>query len=295
MQREHHGPNRLAESIGDGYLFANNPFFRRIRLATLARSYAFTLSDPGSYFAFPLISLGTLLESRRVPYRDNFASLLALEAARPGFFELRDLSANRPMPNYLLHESAHAVAYDTLFPPNVPVKEALSDPSNLVRTMLCESFAMNAEYFAACSVEGRTHAWLFSISSYRHRTQKKKSVGELVSEQGLPALVHAALLAFLCGNFLIDRIDKTTLARIAELSGTKAEPKLGSALTGAMQMSPEFRRDTARLFLTMYGHSRNVERILDRDPLEPIERDGALCESVRLLAGVLARDPPETL
>lgn len=285
----------MRESIGDGFLFARNPFFRRIRLATLRRKFAFTLSDPGSYFAFPLISLGTLLESRRVPYRDNFAALEALEAARPGFFDLRDLTANRPMPNYVLHESAHAVAFDELFDPRVPVNEALSDPKNLVRMMLCESFAMNAEYFAACCVEGRAHSWLFSISSYRHHTPKKKAVGELAAEQGLQALITAALLAFLCGNFLSERIDRKTLKRISSLSGAKPDAKLGSALTGVMQMSPEFRRDTARLFLTMYGYSRNVERVLDRDPLEPIERDSALLESIHELSGVLARDPPGKL
>lgn len=214
---------------------------------------------------------------------------------RPGFFELVDLTANRPMPNYLLHESAHAVGFDGLFPRGVPVKEALSDPENLVRMMLCESYAMCSEYFAACSVEGRTHSWLFSISSYRHRTQKKKSVGRLVEAQGLEPIVHSALLAFLCGNFLIDRIDKKALARIAELAGARPKPELGSALSGLMQMSPEFRRDTARLFLTMYGYPRNVERVLRQDPLEALERDSALLESTRKLVAVLARDPPETL
>jgi hypothetical protein len=234
------------------------------------------------------------LSTRRIPYRDNFAALAALEAARPGFFSLSDLAANRPMPNYLLHESAHAVAYGHLFDDSAPVNEALSDPANLSSVMLCESYAMSAEYFAACSVEGSPDGWLFSISSYRHRTQKKKAAGELVGEIGMPALIHAVLLAFLCGNFLIERIDKKLLWRIAELAGARPSEKLRSALNGLMQMSPEFRRDTARLFLTMYGYPRDVERVLKRDPLELVGAS-TTSQSVRELVRVLAGSPDSTL
>jgi hypothetical protein len=112
---------------------------------------------------------------------------------------------------------------------------------------------------------------------------------------GLEPVITAALLAFLCGNFLIEGIEKKTLKRIARLAGIKPDKRLGSALSSVMQMSPEFRRDTARLFLTMYGYPRKVERVLDQDPLEPIERDSALLESIRSLSGVLARDPPVKL
>jgi len=269
-------------------LYEKNPFFRRVRTDALGLGFSYTLKDPGSYFAFPLISLGTLLEARQIPYRDNFAALTALERARPGFFSLGDLQANRPMPNYLLHESAHAISFARLFSRDQPVSAAFADPENLVRVMLCESYAMTAEYLAACSVEGRAHAWLFSISSYRHRTQKKKAAGELVDELGLEAVAGAVLLAFLCGNFLIDRIDARSLARIGQLAGAPPSNKLQSALNGLMQMSPEFRRDTARLFLTMYGYPRDVKRVLARDPLALLERDTNLVETARDLVRVLA-------
>ena len=92
LQRAHHGPGRLRGNLGDGLLFAKNPFYRRVRLATLARGFRYTTEDPGSYFAFPLAALDTVLEKRRVPYRDNVAALERLERVRPGFFELSDLA-----------------------------------------------------------------------------------------------------------------------------------------------------------------------------------------------------------
>ncbi len=193
------------------------------------------------------------------------------------------------MPNYLLHESAHAVSYAALFPADSTVSEALSDPQNLTRIMLCESYAMTAEYLAACSVGGAPDAWLFSISSYRHRTQKKKAIGELIDELGLDLVTHSLLLAFLCGNFLIDQLDGRRTARIIELSGHELEPraqkKLRGALNGAMQMSAEFREHTARLFLTMYGYPRNVKRVLARDPFADQDLKALTLPLVRLLAG----------
>jgi hypothetical protein len=42
-----------------------------------------------------------------------------------------------------------------------------------------------------------------------------------------------------------------------------------------MVMDPEFRYDTSRLFLTMFGRSRNIRRELSADPLELLAADPA--------------------
>jgi hypothetical protein len=281
LQRRCHGKNRLAESVGDGFLYLKNPYFRRIRDAALAAGFRFKLGDVGAYYGFPLIHLDTLLTHRRIPYRPSFTALEHLEASRPGFFTLGDLQKNRPSPNYLLHESAHAVAFHVLFGRPKDVAQALSEPSALVKLMLGESFAMTSEYFAACAVQGQPHGWFFSISSYRHRTQKKKAVGELVTSYGFEFVARAVLLAFLCNNFLVDRLDRKQLAalvaaadeNIARRLSQVALRKLGSALNGLMVMSPEFRYDTSRLFLTMFGRSRDIRRELSADPLQLLADD----------------------
>lgn len=269
--------------MGDGFLYLKNPFFRRIRDAAVAAGFRYTLEDAGAYYGFPLIHLDTILSRRQIPYRPSFTALEHLEESRPGFFTLADLQQNRPAPNYLLHESAHAVAFHALFGRPKNVAAALSEPRALVKLMLGESFAMTSEYFAACAVQGNPHAWFFSISSYRHRTQKKKAVGELVTRYGFDFVARSVLLAFLHNNFLVDRLSRKQLSALVD----NADPalarrlpptalrQLGSALNGLMVMSPEFRYDTSRLFLTMFGRSRNIRRELSADPLELLRTDSS--------------------
>ena len=77
---------------------------------------------------------------------------------------------------------------------------------------------------------------------------------------------RAVLLAFLYNNFLVDRLDRKKLAALADAADQRvarrltpaALAQLGSTLNGLMVMSPEFRYDTSRLFLTMFGRSRNA-------------------------------------
>jgi hypothetical protein len=295
LQRRCHGPHRLAQSVGDGFLYLQNPFFRRVRDAALRAGFRFSCSDVGGYYGFPLIHLDTILSRREIPYRPSLSALLHLERLRPGFFTLADLQQNRPAPNYLLHESAHAVAFRTLFGRPVDVAEAFREPSALIRMMLGESFAMTAEYFAACAVSGAPHAWFFSISSYRHRTQKKKAVGRLLERYGFEFVGRAVLLSFLYNNFLVDRLDRSQLRRLAAWADAdvarRLQPaalaELGSALNGLMQMSPEFRYDTSRLFLTMFGRSRNIRRELAADPLELVSQEPKLGASLLRLVSVL--------
>ena len=285
------------ESVGDGYLYVHNPYFRRVRDAALAAGFRFTLTDERAYFGFPLVHLDSILSTRRIPFRPSFTALEHLERRRPGFFTLADLQQNRPAPNYLLHESAHAVAFRALFGRPREVPAALSEPSALVKLMLGESYAMTAEYFAACAVTGQPHGWFFSISSYRHRTQKKKAVGQLLERYGFEFVGHAVLLAFLFNNFLVDRLDRRQLARLAEQADSSvarrltpaSERALHAALNGLMVMSPAFRYDTARLFLTMFGRSRNIRRELRADPLDLLEQQPDVAQRLPALIRLLAR------
>ena len=296
LQQRSHGSARLLQNLGDGFLYQRNPFFRRVRDAARARGIGFTLDDPGDYFAFPLVALDLVLKTRKVPYRANYAALAAFERSRPGFFTLADLRKNRPLPNYVLHESAHALAFHELFGRPRDTHAALSQPSKLVHIVLGEAYAMAAEYFAACAVSGPVHAWFFSINSYRHRTPAKKAVGELVTRLGLPLLVWLVLIAFLENNFFVERLPMKTLERALELYPLGELPpisradrlRLCRALGALMVMNPEFREDTARLFLTMHGYGRNIRRVLSGEPLDLIAEDAELPAQLARLVRLLS-------
>lgn len=277
-------------------MYAKNPVFRRIRDAALRAGFRYTERDPGAYFGFPLTALDTVLKTRRIPYRDNVAALRHLEHARPGFFKLGDLAANRPTPNYLLHESAHAVAFRALFGKPRDVQSALRDPARLQRVILCEAFAMAAEYLAACAVSGQPHSWFFSINSYRHRTPKKKAVGELMASLGDEAVAHALLLAFYANNCFAERLNAKQVDAILSLGvrrrvSQSTGQRVRQALNGLMVMSPEFRLHTTRLFLCMFGYPRDVRRLLSVDPLKALRQDQELAALAIELARVLVVEP----
>jgi hypothetical protein len=296
IQRKSHGPGRLQHNLGDGFLYLKNPFFQRIRDAARKRGVGFTLTDPGDYFAFPLVALDTVLRTRKVPYRDNHAALVAFERARPGFFTLADLRLNRPLPNYVLHESAHAVAFHELFGRPRDVPAALAEPSKLVHVMLGEAYAMASEYFAACAVSGAVHDWFFSINSYRHRTPGKRVIAAFIERLGLPLVVWLVLVAFLENNFFVERFSLELLDRALGAAPLPRAPKISAsdrvrlarALSALMVMNPEFREDTARLFLTLHGYGRNIRGVLEGDPLELIARDPALPLKLTRLTRILS-------
>lgn len=295
LQARHRGKHRLDENLGDGFLYEHNRVFRNLREAALARGVRFSTTDPGSYFGFPLTQLGTILQTRTIPYRNNFQAIVDLENARPGFFHLGDLDLNRPTPNYLLHESAHVVAFHELFGKPERVKDVLGDPDQLVPVMLGEAFAMAVEYLAACCVSGAVHDWLFSVNSYRHRVQSKKAIGELIDAHGYRPIAWTVLAAFLYNNFFVDRLRRPQLERILAFTPMTAglrldaseRKRLQSALSGLMMMNPDFRQDTSRLFLSAYGYSREVREVLRRDPLERAGDPTALARASERLVAVI--------
>jgi hypothetical protein len=122
-------------------------------------------------------------------------------------------------------------------------------------------------------------------------------VGELLERHGFDFVFRAVLLAFLFNNFLVDRLSSKQLIRLAELADPDVAARLsatglrhlGATLNGLMVMSPEFRYDTARLFLTMFGRSRNIRRELSVDPLSLLEQDARARAGVARLSMILGQ------
>jgi len=291
------GGGGLARNLGDGFLRDKNPFFARVRRAALVSGYRFTQADSHGYFGFPLLGLDAVLETRQIPYRDNVAALERLEAARPGFFTLADLSLNRPTPNYLLHEAAHAVAFHEAFGRSQAVAAVFRDPEKLLSVLAGEAFAMTAEYLAACSVTGAVHRWFFSINSYRHRTQAKKPIGELMLELGERPVVWVLLAGFVASNTLRESLKEREVCALLEHTPlalpltARTLTSLRRAVSQAIKMSREFRVDTARLFLSKFGYSRRIERHLGLDSVAELDRDPHYRRTLLRLVDILVEEP----
>jgi len=287
------GAGSLPRNLGDGFLCANNPFFARIRRAALDRGYGFTEADAAGYFGFPLLGLDVVLDTRKIPYRDNVTALERLDAARPGFFTLAELTLNRPTPNYVLHEAAHAVAYHEAFGAARKVADAFADAEQLPLVLAGEAFAMTAEYLAACSVTGGLHRWFFSINSYRRRTQARKAIGELILELGERAVVWVLLAGFVASNTLRESLKAREVSALLEHASQAFAPTpsqvaaLRRAVSEVIKMSREFRVDTARLFLCKFGHARRIERWIAFDSVQRLARDAHYRETLGRLVDVL--------
>jgi hypothetical protein len=155
------------------------------------------------------------------------------------------------------------------------------------------------------------HRWVFSINSYRQRAPARETIGEMTNELGLPLVTFTVLCAFLSNLFFRERLPRDCVEHMLELfhvgrrsagptgrneQAARKFPKpalrqrLRRALSELMVMNPEFRRDTTRLFLTMFGRSRRIEKELAADPLELLENDERALRATLRLVSVLARD-----
>lgn len=273
------GPFSLSQNLGDASLFEKNRVYAGLRRAAWGADFRFSLLDPQAYFGWSLVSLDTILKTRMIPFRNNRGGLEHLEEMRPGFFTLADLELNRPTPNYVLHETAHAVAFDEIFGRPRDVRRAMSPPAPLVRLILGEAYAMATEYFAACYVQSDLDQWFFSISSYRRRLDGKRVIGEALAERGALGSGLIVLLAFLHSNYLRQSLSAHELDRGLELFGERAlrgkeRKRVVAAANCFMQMNPEFLRDTSKLFLGPLGYAKDTASILNsRDPLRELTRD----------------------
>jgi hypothetical protein len=96
----------------------------------------------------------------------------------------------------------------------------------------------------------------------------------------------------------VERFSRRTLDRALELAPFGSVPrvsgaarvKLSRAIGALMVMSPEFRHDTAKLFFTMHGYSRDIRRVLAGDPLAQIAADADIGARLARLVEILNAD-----
>lgn len=285
----------LSDNLGDGYLYAKNAIYRRIRDVALAAGYRFTRRDVRGYLGFPLLSLDAILDTRKIPYRPNVAALEQVENCRPLFFSQEQFNHLRPVRNYLLHESAHAIAYHAFMGNPESAWTTLADPSRLVHVLGGEAFALTTEYLASCLANDVTHRWFLGMNSYRSSAQRAADFAWLIEELDFVPAVWMLYAAFLYNNWLVEQLTDKQFSRVLALCPTgrqtmkqSARRRAREALSEMMHVSTWFRMNTTPIFLAKFGHP--VQRSLFRgDPLCLVERDETFGIGVLDLLEVLRR------
>jgi hypothetical protein len=166
VDRHYASDGTLSDSLGDSYLYTHNPAFRFVRERALEAGVRFGAERDSVgrlYDIAPLLSLGTLLETGRVPYHSNMDELEMLA---------KRLQANWPdvkpfiSRNHVLHESAHAIADRVLRTALWRPSGYLSEHDQLLVGIYGEAFANTVEALGNLYVLNEMHYELYDLNSY---------------------------------------------------------------------------------------------------------------------------------
>ncbi len=266
LHKKHSSPLALTGNIGDPYLLATNTIYRNIREDFLRRGYRFELNGNHKYFVFPLMSLDHLMETRVVPYRDNFQWLEILEEKTPGRFGLEAVRRFDLRKNYLLHEAAHCIAHEELMGLGGPEK----DTASLLIISAGESFANTVECLSSLFLEGEISNYFLAQNIYHVQPfTEVAAILTMARSAGFSATAHLLFYSYLYANFLHTSLgskEKELLLRFCRL---KDLPEGGEqAIKAGLNLSELFRMNTSVLYLMQQGFSDQIIEKRNEDPLE---------------------------
>lgn len=286
VEREFRPHSRLPGNLGDGFLCATNPVFRRIRKDVRRRGYSFSTQDLGGYFSFPLMSLDEAIDARKIPYRKNSGWLEKIEKSAPGRFTLTELKKSELKFNYLFHESAHCIAHDVLFG-GVSVRRAPKNADSLLKIFLGEAFANSVEAFASVFAEGEIGAYFLDANChFRANEREVRALRNGIRKFGPEATVLALMGAFLYSNYLFESLSAKQMGRIANLAGVKPQPSLSAIVRIGLQLNEEFRTKTTLLHLVKTGFPTRIDALLRGDPLVRVLKAPVLKRKMEELARI---------
>ena len=270
---------RLKNNLGDGYLYEKNRLFRNVRNLTLAQGFSFTTDDFCDYRLFSLAALPAILKKKQIPYHENFKPLAKLEKTRPGIFEIGDMVS--PLPNYVLHESCHAIAHSIL--------SGTKDRQGVVlRSMLGESLANAVDYLIYAHSTGRMHQHFISINSYMSphsvKDERGKAIRRALKVAGPSLVFKTVWISFLYANFLYQRCTRedfenalTVISRKGDLSADVIKALFPVFEMAVPVLEYGFRLLTTEFYFRLsYQFDESIFELTDFDFIAHLKKNGAL-------------------
>lgn len=291
VHRQFRAKGSLPENLGDGFLFDQNPVFRSVRESCLERGFSFTPSDHGLYYSFPLMSLDQVIETRRIPYRDNFAWLPLLEKSAPGQFTLTELKRSELLFNYVFHEAAHCIAHSVFFG-RVRFSRLPKNADTLRKILIGEAFANMVEALSHAFAEGEIGSYFLDGNChFRSSVKEVKEIRRFAKAHGYEKTATVLLAAFLYANYLLDRLGRREHALIRELAGLEKSAKIEKLAKIGTELSEQFRTTTTHLHLIKMGFPASLGPLMRADPLAVLlkKENMKLKEQVLSLAAIASR------
>ncbi len=252
----------LPGSLGDGYLYTLNKVFANVR--DVVRASGFSFSDRHTslwreYNVFPLLCLQSILEGRVVPFCDNVSPLRAVVSrsaslALPPNFLLGNLRRN-----YLLHESAHCLAYDVLL--QIDGQVSHGDKKTVVLdNLFAESFANATETFAASFLETTAAKFFFNLSSFMsYIPAVNEAARRLGASHGPRGLFKLLCFSYFFANLRFEEVtpELSDLCISLSLDGAGVheddEEPLAVLLDNSLKLNEKFRAETAAVYFSFLG------------------------------------------
>lgn len=155
LQRRDNHPDAQPGVLGDATLLHRLPLLARLRRAVCMYGYRFVPADQisGRHSLFPLLELTEILGQRVIPIRRTENAALRIIENDPKLSLTPRLFRDICVSNYLSHESAHALFYESA----VAICGPLNDASKVEILLASEAFAMAVDQFVAllAAADGR--------------------------------------------------------------------------------------------------------------------------------------------
>jgi hypothetical protein len=292
-----HEPRSLKGNIGDGFLYRFNPIFRGLRDNAIDLKAKYVQDDPFDYFQAPLLALGDILRSRRIPYVDNLRVLEKVEKRRPGLFKMNEVVGLKA--NYLIHESAHFIADRVLAKKRLTDTGLAPSRQQALKGLLAESLANSADVFGHLGVDSHVHAAFYDLNSYMPFNQwDKKLLKDGIRLLGPEAAVKIVFLSYLLANHLQKTLPITACKQMLSLAGSKLPPgprtrkRVLDLCRMGLTLSTYFRLGTISFYFKYeFGIEESIFKLLSVDVMNLMDRSNSLQESMAELCAVLRFDP----
>ncbi len=253
-----------------------------------------------------MAALRTMLTEREIPVQDNVGPLRR-ELDAPGRLTLEDLLRVPPNPNFVMHESAHAVAFSSLFGGDAralelpPTLSAAQRRERILRTQLCESFANACGVHAQAGSTTGVGSLFLRCNFYGSLAdESRRQWRALVQAYGGAKTLALGALAFLRFNFLCKATPRNEFRRcMARLgmnarSGSKIERAAEGIFALVHKLHPGFLLLSTRFYYRQQGLTIDLRRALDFDFMAMLEKSTEIWERFLALGQFAADDEPQT-
>jgi hypothetical protein len=268
----------LKKNFGDGYLYVHNPVFAGVRDLFLKYKFFFRSEKKPRYQkVFPLMELHDMLESKEVPFLDNYTPLKKIELRRSGVFDFDEISMFEL--NYLLHESSHCIAHAVLSKripekPNVALKKV-----TFLKLLLGESFAMTMEVLGGCYVQSEIEDILYRCNTYTYITPNSFSKIKLaLNVYGVRRMTSLLLLSYFYSNLLFTSVSKSEfnkrVLKFCDFSAlTKKESQLLKDIFDyGFLIQKDFKLKTSYFYTKYRGLKGDFFECVDVDPISLLSK-----------------------